>query len=463
MEDDDYKFLEIKNAIASLNQKVNLIGVVVEFGIPKTTRGTDYFCTLKVIDESYQGTGISVNLFAESMEMLPHVQSVGDIIQLSRVVMKTHNNDVYALFNKRFSSFALYQGKYGKDFIPYQVFPKFRPRDWDKKFIACLRKWLADFQLDAGTKEPFSLRRIRQGECIDLVCKIVHICEVIKDEWMAFVWDGTDAPPVKIETKLGDEMEKPLPLQVEPLPLARDILCTFPTVGTILRVIVDKGNNDKLGLKFLRTGKWVKFRDIICQVNAGLWHGVLKTFTRLQYMSNEDHFVSNLQRFYDERVSSKWERMPYWSFPSTPRVTETDHEDVPFVTLMDIVSFSEVTAKFRCVVRIVAAFPWLAKDFRSPSGIYRIRLTLEDPTARIHAFVYAEDGEKFFGAYPSVDELTKKRNKLLGVTASDDGQETDDAPRNPPWVQCCLKSYYLDKSDVWGTRHYRIFATRLVE
>ncbi|KAK9266176.1 hypothetical protein L1049_027241 [Liquidambar formosana] len=459
--EDDYKFLQIKDAIASVNQKVNLIGVVVDFGIPKKTKGTDCFCTLKIVDESHQRPGISVNIFAESMEKLPHVESTGDIIQLSRVVMKTHGKDVYALFNKKFSSFALFEGKYGEDFIPYQVFSKFRPRDKDKKFIASLRKWLADFMLDTGSEESLSLRQIRQGERIDLVCKILHICEVTKDEWMIFVWDGTDAPPVSIETKLEDEMEHPLPLHLEPLPLSRDILCTFPTVGTILRVIVDQGN-EKLALNLINTGRWVKFLKIICEVDVGLWHGVLLPFTRLRYMPNEDRIVSQCQRSYDERASLKWDRMPWWSFPWPSRVTEIDYEHVPFVTLMDVLTYSEVTAKFNCVVRVVAAFPWRAEDFRSPLGTYRIRLTLEDPTARIHAFVCAEDGEKFFEGYPSVDVLTRKRNKLLGVTESDDGKEIEDAPRNPPWVQCCLKSYYLIKSDAWGSRNYRIFGTKLV-
>lgn len=52
----------------------------------------------------------------------------------------------------------------------------------------------------------------------------------------------------------------------------------------------------------------------------------------------------------------------------------------------------QVTFKFNCVVRVVAAFPWRVEDFCNPQGIYRVRLTLEDPTARIYAFLYAEDG-----------------------------------------------------------------------
>jgi hypothetical protein len=47
----------------------------------------DCICTLKIVDESHPKPGISVNIFAESMEKLPHVVSAGGIIQLSHVVV----------------------------------------------------------------------------------------------------------------------------------------------------------------------------------------------------------------------------------------------------------------------------------------------------------------------------------------------------------------------------------------
>ncbi|MFS7912272.1 putative protection of telomeres protein [Helianthus anomalus] len=75
----------------------------------------------------------------------------------------------------------------------------------------------------------------------------------------------------------------------------------------------------------------------------------------------------------------------------------------------------QVIAKFRCVVRVVATLPDHPRDFKAPCGTYRIRLTLEDPTARIHVYIYAEDGVKFFGGYPSIDTMIKKHNALLGV------------------------------------------------
>ncbi|KAK6249800.1 hypothetical protein SCA6_003805 [Theobroma cacao] len=208
---DDYKFLKIEDAIACINQKVNLIGAILDFSVPQKTKGTDYFCKLKIIDESHPKCGIPVHLFAQHMDALPQVASIGDIIHLSRVMMKTHEGDVYAIFNKRFSSFALYEGKNGEGFHPYQVSLRFHAREQDEKLIADLRKWLADSKRQkAAALRLFGLLTVRK--------------------------------------------------------------------------------------------------------------------------------------------------------------------------------------KFRCVVRFVAAIPWQVEDFCSPRGTYRVRFTVEDPTARIHAFAYAEDG-----------------------------------------------------------------------
>ncbi|KAJ4848372.1 hypothetical protein Tsubulata_020439 [Turnera subulata] len=451
MERDDYKFLKIRDAVSSINQKVNLIGVVVEFGLPKKSKGTDYFCTLKISDETYP-KGISVNFFAASEETLPRVLSPGDIIELSRVVMKAHNDGIYAHTHKKFSTFALYQGKGGVDFVPYQTSPTFRLRDQASTFVTDLRKWLVAFQVDEGSNNFVFLRDLKEGERVDLVCKVLHVCEVAKDEWTILVWDGTDTPPISIDAKLEDEMNNPLPLQLEPFNLPRDLLSTLPTVGTILHVIIDKGNEKHL-LHLLNAGKWMKLLNILCEVHAGLWRGVITSFTRIRYLPDEDSLMVGCQR-----CSMIVMICLHASFcPS-----EVDFDHVPFVTLMDVLTSSKATAKFKCVVRVVAIFPWRVEDFRSHDGTYRIRLTIEDPTARIHALIYDEDGVKFFDGYPSVDILNRKRNTLLGVAVKEDGKEIEVAPRNPPWVQCCLKSYYLDKNDIWGSRQYRIFGTKHV-
>lgn len=78
--------------------------------------------------------------------------------------MKTHDMQPYALFNKKFCSFALYEGKDGKDFLAYQKSSRFSPREQDKRFIAGLRKWLHSFQLNEGMLEnmPYQQTRVTQ-------------------------------------------------------------------------------------------------------------------------------------------------------------------------------------------------------------------------------------------------------------------------------------------------------------
>ncbi|GMH20954.1 hypothetical protein Nepgr_022796 [Nepenthes gracilis] len=208
---DDYRFLLVVDAFSSVNQRVNLIGVIIDYGIPKPTKGTDWFCSMRVVDESHNSRGLSVNFFGETNEKLPLVESSGDIIQLSNAVIKVHHKEIYALFNKKFSSFALYEGKNGETFTPYQASLRFCPGEQDKTHINGLRKWLDSFQLDIASRDSVSLREIKKGGRADLICMILHVYEVTTNEWMVFVWDGTDASRLQIQANMGDEKENPLP------------------------------------------------------------------------------------------------------------------------------------------------------------------------------------------------------------------------------------------------------------
>ncbi|XP_060200012.1 protection of telomeres protein 1b-like isoform X2 [Lycium barbarum] len=476
------EYTPIAEAMSLINNKVNLIGLVLQTGFPKKSKGTDFFCLVKIIDESYPNGGLSVNIFTETMDKLPVVLSHGgDIILLSQVVMKVHESVVYAVFNKKFSSFALFDGKFSTSFLPYQCYLIYLAKEQDKKFILGLRKWLVDHPTALDSSNFQSLKDIREGGGFNLlckswlwthalnifianfdgICKILRVWEIRKDEWMLLVWDGTDTPPVAINSKLEDEMDNPLPLESVPVCLPRDILCNLPRLGTVLSVTLDCGN-EKLGVNVLGTDRWVKFDNLRCQLHASLWNASLLPITRFCYVRDEDHIVLLRMREHKERSKSKWGWMPLSSLPWPTHVTVTDHPDVPFVSLMRALANPRVVGKFHCVVRVVASFPWSVEEYRSPSGIYRIRLTLEDPTARIHAYLYAEDAEHFFGGYPSFDVLKRKRNLLLGISESDGDSEMNETSRNPPWIICCLFSYPIDENDVWGSRNFRIFATILV-
>ncbi|XP_076900517.1 protection of telomeres protein 1b-like [Bidens hawaiensis] len=449
-----------------INQRVNLIGVITEIGLPKQSRGTDCFCTLRIVDETSPTTGISINFFYETFEKLPQVASAGDIIQIFGAAIRSYvlgvDAGTNAVVDKKYSAFGLYEGKDGSSLVPYQVSSKFRVKKQDDIFIEGLRKWAVSRPPDpdiAVSGDCFLLKdideeRIMEGHTLNLICKVLHVCEVKQGEWMLFVWDGTDATPLSINTKIEDEYENPIPLQLEPSPLSRDVLCKFPTVGTVLRVI--SNCHQKLRLQSLKAAvdKWVQFKNISFEVQSGLWCGILLPTSKFSYLSEEDDLALQRLRTYEERARGNWKRMPLSCVPSPSDITYTDHNDAPVVTLMDVLCHPEVIGKFKCVVRVVATMPGHPNEFRASCGTYRLRLTLEDPTARIHAYLYAEDGVKFFGGDPSIDALINKHKALLGI------EETDnEKPRNPPWVELCLNSYNIDEKDVWASRRYRIFDT----
>ncbi|KAG4398498.1 hypothetical protein GLYMA_08G054800v4 [Glycine max] len=424
---------------------------IVERWKAKQTRGAsreqmwDLCCCMRIIDETNHQIAMAVNIFEENVERLPRVAAVGDVIVLCCVEVKSFKGEVNATFDKRFSSFGLYKGKDGDDLDPYHVSSYFHHIREDESLIVKLRKWLMNFQPHEDSCNFPMLREIKEETSVNLACKILHFCEAAKDEWIIFAWDGTNTPPNVICSKLEEEINSPLPLQLEPLPLSREVLCTLPVVGSILRMTFD-ADLVKNHLHLLNVDKWVKFMNMRLKVVDGLWLGVFTPQSKLQYTPNEDGLIVERQRLSEE-----------WLFPKPSFITEEVNQDhaIP-VTLMTVLTHSEVTAKFKCVVRVVAATPCQAENLLSSTGEYRMRLTLEDSTARIHAFVTAKDGEVLFDGYPDIDELTRKLNILLGVN------EVKDAPRNPPWVCVCLKSFCVSKTDVWSSRTFKIFDTKIV-
>ncbi|XP_047306254.1 protection of telomeres protein 1a-like [Impatiens glandulifera] len=337
--DDDYRFLPIVDAISAINQKVNLVGVVLETSIhPPQFKGTDCFCTVKIIDESYSSPGLLVNCFGENMEKLPSVHSAGDIILFSRVMIKSHCGDVNAVFNKKFSSFAIFEGKHGTQFLPYQASANFHPRDEDNKFLDCLRKW----------KE--------------------------------------------------NEIEKLPPLQLELFPLPRDVLLKFPTIDIILKVVME---NENQGLQLLNC-EMGEIDKCKCEQHVGHWRCMLMPSVSVRHRK----LISESQRNYEKRLTLKRRREPFSGHLPPSSIMEMDKND--------------------------------------PRGC-----NCQNPCIFI-----CRKFEVFFSRVILLDESLKTtRNALLGVMTPSgrSNEEQQCVRRKPPWVQFCLKSYYTDKNDKWGT------------
>ncbi|KAI3977750.1 hypothetical protein MKX01_039813 [Papaver californicum] len=456
------EFTPLRDASSREGKVVNLIGSVVEIGLRRKSRGTDYVYTLKIVDELYSDSAFSINFFARKVDDFPLVGSVADLLLVFNVVIKKRGEEFYGSFqfNKRGSSFALFDVKPGDECTAYCVSPLYRVGNWHIERVKVLRTWLSTFQLGAGTnKSLLPIKEMNMGD-FDLICKVLHSYEVSKDEWMLLVWDGTDTPPLDFIITLSDAAEVQLPLEPENPPLSRDIRRNFPTVGSILRVSV---KCIKFDVHLVCSGQWVRMRRVTCCRKSSFWGGDLTDNAKIRFLSDTDSTVALRLGSYNDRIASYTGRVS--AIPS--QITEIINVSGPLVTLLDVVNYSEVTAKFKCVVRVVGVYSCRTENFReTTSGKYVMKLTLEDSTARINAYLYDEDGVKFFGGYPTVEVLRKNMNQLLGIDDEDDGIYDEKNKRvvlNPPWVQCCLKSYYLDKNDQWGSRTYRFFGTKLVD
>ncbi|GKD49506.1 nucleic acid-binding, OB-fold-like protein, partial [Tanacetum coccineum] len=263
------------------NDRVNLIGVVSEIGFSKQTKGTDF---------SSPTVGIYVNIFQPQFEKLPNVNSAGDIIVLWGLMLKKNMSLINAVLYKDSGSFALYDGRDASSFSPYQVSSKLIGRNEDKKlFLTRLRQW-STTQPNTASSDSLSIEETKEGDDFNLICKVLHICCSNEGEWMLFVWDGTDAPPLTLNSDLEAEFGSPLALQLESSPLERDVLRKFPSVGTVLRIAVEQ-SNAKLGLHLFPTGKWVQFRNIDFADRSGLWCGILHAKSKFSLLPVDDDYV----------------------------------------------------------------------------------------------------------------------------------------------------------------------------
>ncbi|XP_020271081.1 protection of telomeres protein 1b-like, partial [Asparagus officinalis] len=280
-------YLPIAEAKKTINKLVNIFVKISEVGFPRKSKGTDYVLVLKVVDQSYPAPGLSVTFFGENMRKLPDVRSVGDVISLHYVEMKVRNGEVCCLFGKKVSSFALFHGEINVEVTPYQTFPMYYAAEHATNLLLQLRKLPLKHQPDAGFIKCLSLlRNIEVGKTFDIICKILCAHRISRDEWMLFVWDGTDLPPATFQSNLDMEEEQPIPLFLEPLPLSKEILRSFPLEGAVLRIFED---NCFEPINHFRGGDyWVRLCNVTCEIQSGLWRGVVNSSSKVFKLSNED-------------------------------------------------------------------------------------------------------------------------------------------------------------------------------
>lgn len=89
---------------------VNVMGVVALFKPPYKSRGTDFTCTIEIVDEECQTNPVPVIFFNRDMNKLPRSCNIGDVLCVRRVDIAEFN---YRLQGKcrSFISWLLWDGQ----------------------------------------------------------------------------------------------------------------------------------------------------------------------------------------------------------------------------------------------------------------------------------------------------------------------------------------------------------------
>ena len=87
-EDPVYSYTELANLRS--HSTVNVFGVVKYFKKPFKTRGSDYCCTLSLLDPS-MSAGFKCNLFSKSKDHLPSIHAVGDVVCFRQLSIGKYN------------------------------------------------------------------------------------------------------------------------------------------------------------------------------------------------------------------------------------------------------------------------------------------------------------------------------------------------------------------------------------
>lgn len=77
--------------------------------------------------------------------------------------MKIRNGEVYCLFGKKLSSFALFNGKASMELNPYQTSPKYHVADHVNEILLQLRTLSLKYQSDAGRFVAQSVERVHSS------------------------------------------------------------------------------------------------------------------------------------------------------------------------------------------------------------------------------------------------------------------------------------------------------------
>uniref|UniRef100_H2Z6G0 Protection of telomeres protein 1 n=1 Tax=Ciona savignyi TaxID=51511 RepID=H2Z6G0_CIOSA len=199
----NYLTLEhIKENWDLINQS-NVYGVVVDFMQTRKSKGQDYFCILRIIDETHhEGEGVKVMLFSPNADLLPEVDH-WDIIRLHRLKPSFYNTNL-ALVSQKGWAWVVWP-KSGPVDNGKSVSREYTVLDKDKQRVNDLRKWITQYN-PAATSHDIYIENITMDSYFNIMCQVIGVAKIRENLTILQVWDKT-TPPSKLSKVHCEDVE----------------------------------------------------------------------------------------------------------------------------------------------------------------------------------------------------------------------------------------------------------------
>ena len=471
------------------DKKVNTIGMVKEFKPPAMTRGSDYYSSLTLIDESDPKVGTKCVLFNKDINKLPHVKREGDIVCLHRVNISSYNCQTQVQ-GQRYSSAIRFSGEINKKIKPHTGSLSFTCALVERERVREFREWARE-----QSKENLqSLQSVSPGDYFDLVCQVVSItiskvprCTVLT------VWDATPHSLQCKELNLEKISEEEYPIVKEDQKLVET------SEGYVTNVVIYNKKCINKALK-LYPGQFVYLKSLhasmvdsdsdLIEICIHKENGTLSSSTRIEILKPKDKLCRDLE----EKIEAV----------NRP-VTTACHPNQPLCSVGEIVSYDDfLPAKFRCRARVLKvnalsledmvlvnctqcdSFEPISHDMEIdvngvakkpcsvcsnsspsyPSCQYYFKMTITDKSGELELEVSHEQALQLFNNlrptnfYQYQELRYELMRKVYALTGGNNPfskvVEVSEQNRPHPWVDCCVLSLNYN-----GSIYHCLFDTEL--
>ena len=339
-----YQYVPIKDVEIGL--KTNIAGVVKFFKPCYQSRGTDFCTSFVLVDPSQPEDGINVTAFHKTLEGLPNIQRVGDIVILRRVKINNFNQSPQAVVF-HFSSFHVFNGSLDQPLDPYKSSSNASLTEFDKNVVTKLKQWSAKH---TSRKLLCKLTDVQPGDRFDMVCHLVSVLPIAAEKSMCLsVCDGTRSS---------------LKFMAHNLRGKEDSITDQTLVNKYGNYIYDIIIINALAVRVskLQPGQYIYLHNVrACLYYCKNANGDEVTVVQLlvncpkgegiscSVLPETDSDVLSLKKTLQTLVAPS--SHPLTKIPFMKYVTYTRHSSHPFTKISDILASTEIPNKYRCDVQ----------------------------------------------------------------------------------------------------------------